>query len=74
MPGVASILAFSRLAIWSTTSFSCVPPLPIAPGSSPPCPGSRAIVTVRVFLPGREGVVLGEGGAVGAANDGAEGA
>src|SRR5690606_3073743 len=34
-----------------TTSFSRVPARPIAPGSSPPCPGSIAIVTSRVAGP-----------------------
>ena len=37
----------SRCAICSTTSFSCVPRGPLAPGSSPPWPGSSATMMTR---------------------------
>ena len=36
-------LTASFLAMLNTTSFSAKPPAPIAPGSLPPCPGSRTI-------------------------------
>ncbi len=48
MLGCSSIFTFRRLAIASTTSFSRLPPRPTAPGSSPPWPGSRAMVIMRV--------------------------
>ena len=40
----------SRCAMRSTTSFSRVPPGPIAPGSSPPWPGSSAMMIKRSVL------------------------
>ena len=47
MFGWLSISALSRRAMRSTTSFSRRPLLPIAPGSSPPWPGSSAMVSMR---------------------------
>ena len=41
----------SSRAICSTTSFSRVPPGPMAPGSSPPWPGSSATMMSRSVLP-----------------------
>ena len=38
----------SSLAMFSTTSFSRVPPGPMAPGSSPPWPGSSATMMRRL--------------------------
>lgn len=51
---------------WSTTSFSRVPP-PMAPGSSPPCPGSSAMMIKRsvVRAPIGLGAGAGEGGRAG---------
>ena len=52
-PGVLSaqiipfIISTSRRAMASVTSFSRVPLRPLAPGSSPPCPASTAIMMVR---------------------------
>ena len=53
MFGTALRLSRSCSAIDRTTSFSCSPVLPMAPGSSPPCPGSMATMTSRSmrFLP-----------------------
>ena len=45
-------MRFSFLPIASVTSFSCVPRRPIAPGSSPPWPGSSATVIMRCGRPG----------------------
>ena len=54
MLGCSSSLVFRRLAMASTTSFSRLPRLPMAPGSSPPWPGSSAMVIMRTtFWPGR---------------------
>ena len=47
MPGSALMRAASALAIASTTSFSRVPRLPDAPGSTPPWPASTAITMSR---------------------------
>jgi hypothetical protein len=58
--GSSSSLNLSRLAIASTMSFSRVPDGPIAPGSSPPWPGSSATVIRRVTLCGA-GAGLGAG-------------
>ncbi|MNN40306.1 hypothetical protein D3C81_1543770 [compost metagenome] len=75
MLGWASILARSRCAIWSTTSFSREPAAPMAPGSSPPWPGSRATVSRRRILNWLGGGTLvwaiggGTGGAEGAEGD-----
>ena len=44
---VALMRSFRRWAICSTTSFSRVPAGPTAPGSSPPWPGSRAMMIKR---------------------------
>jgi hypothetical protein len=52
MLGCCSMRALSRLAIASTTSFSRLPEAPMAPGSSPPWPGSSAMVIIRVSLGG----------------------
>ena len=47
IPGsVLSALASAR-AMASVTSFSRVPPWPMAPGSTPPCPASTAMMTSR---------------------------
>ena len=43
----ALIRSRSRWASLSTTSFSLVPPGPMAPGSSPPWPGSSAMMIRR---------------------------
>ena len=51
--GSAWVSSKSRCAIMSVTSFSIVPPGPIAPGSSPPWPGSMAIVMGRSSRSGR---------------------
>ena len=42
----------SARAIASVTSFSRVPPWPMAPGSWPPCPASTATMTSRLPSPG----------------------
>ena len=47
---VALMRSRSRCAICSTTSFSRVPPGPTAPGSSPPWPGSSAMMIRRSVL------------------------
>ena len=64
----------SRCATFSTTSFSRVPAGPMAPGSSPPWPGSRATMMRRsVCRPtaGARGAALGGGGAAAAEGAGA---
>ena len=48
----------SFCAICSTTFFSCVPLGPMAPGSSPPWPGSSATTIRRSVLPGLPGACL----------------
>lgn len=47
MLGAASIFARSFFAMSSAMCFSYVPAPPIAPGSSPPWPGSIATVSRR---------------------------
>ncbi len=47
MPGMALTRSRSIKAIARTTSFSCSPLGPLAPGSSPPWPGSIATTTRR---------------------------
>ena len=56
MPGSASMRWARARAMASVTSFSRVPPRPIAPGSSPPCPASTAMMTSRSPSPGACGV------------------
>ena len=53
LPPTVVLLMRSRSlsAICSTTCFSCVPPGPMAPGSSPPWPGSSATMIRRSVLP-----------------------
>ena len=46
MPSRLSIAALTRRATASVRSFSFVPPAPFTPSSSPPCPGSMAIVLI----------------------------
>ena len=69
MPGSRSMRAASVLAMSSTTSFSRVPPGPIAPGSCPPCPGSMATTTVRPLAAGACAALTGFS-ATGAATSG----
>ena len=47
MFGSASISALRRLAMVRVMSFSREPRRPMAPGSSPPCPGSMTMVASR---------------------------
>ncbi|MNC86108.1 hypothetical protein D3C83_17410 [compost metagenome] len=73
MLGSWSMRAFSFRAIASVTFFSWVPPRPIAPGSSPPCPGSIATMIRRagaMRVPGGASA----GAASGGDSEGAEGA
>ena len=83
LPPAVVLLMRSRSlkATCSTMSFSCVPAGPVAPGSSPPWPGSSAMMIRRSVRPassaslGREGalaITAGEGTlARGAADTGA---
>ena len=47
IPGSASMRSASARAMASVTSFSRVPPCPMAPGSTPPWPASTATITSR---------------------------
>ncbi len=55
----ALIRSRSRCARRSTTSFSRVPPGPMAPGSSPPWPGSSAMMISRSVAAGGVSRMLG---------------
>src|SRR5436853_2493768 len=52
IPDSALMRPASARAMASVTSFSRVPPCPMAPGSTPPCPASTAMMTSRSPSPG----------------------
>jgi hypothetical protein len=58
---VALMRSRSRWATRSTTSFSRVPPGPMAPGSSPPWPGSSATMMMRSVCVALARVLAGRG-------------